>query len=67
MTARARIPAIDQVFEQVAHPLVPEAAPAALDAPASFTRDGQTIRMRALPDDDGRLVFELLDAKDPHG
>lgn len=40
---------------------------ATLDGPASFTRDGQTIRMRALPDDDGRLVFELLDAKDPHG
>jgi molecular chaperone DnaK len=32
MTARALIPAIDQVFEQVVHLLVPEAAPAALDA-----------------------------------
>jgi molecular chaperone DnaK len=32
MTARALVPAIDQVFEQVAHLLVPEAAPGALDA-----------------------------------
>ena len=32
MTARALVPAIDQVFEQVAHLLVPEAAPDALDA-----------------------------------
>jgi molecular chaperone DnaK len=31
MTARALIPAIDQVFESVVHLLVPEAAPAALD------------------------------------
>jgi molecular chaperone DnaK len=31
MTARALVPAIDQVFEQVAHLLVPEAAPEALD------------------------------------
>jgi molecular chaperone DnaK len=32
MAARAWVPAIDQVFEQVAHLLVPEADPAALDA-----------------------------------
>ncbi len=32
LTARALVPAIDQVFEQVAHLLVPDAAPAALDA-----------------------------------
>ena len=32
MNARAWVPAIDQVFEQVAHLLVPEADPAALDA-----------------------------------
>jgi molecular chaperone DnaK len=32
LTARAFVPAIDQVFEHVAHLLVPEAAPAALDA-----------------------------------
>ncbi len=32
LTARAFLPAIDQVFEQVAHLLVPDAAPAALDA-----------------------------------
>ena len=32
LTARAHVPLIDQVFEHVAHLLVPEAAPAALDA-----------------------------------
>ncbi|MCA9676300.1 MAG: Hsp70 family protein, partial [Myxococcales bacterium] len=32
MSARAWVPAIDQVFESVAHLLVPEAEPAALDA-----------------------------------
>ncbi len=32
MAARAWVPAIDQVFESVAHLLVPEAAPAALDS-----------------------------------
>jgi molecular chaperone DnaK len=32
LTARALVPAIDQVFEQVAHLLVPDAAPDALDA-----------------------------------
>ena len=32
LTARAFVPAIDAVFEHVAHLLVPEAAPAALDA-----------------------------------
>ncbi len=32
LTARAFLPALDQVFEHVAHLLVPEAAPAALDA-----------------------------------
>ena len=32
LAARAHVPAIDQIFEQVAHLLVPDAAPAALDA-----------------------------------
>jgi molecular chaperone DnaK len=32
MAARALVPALDQVFEQVVHLLVPEAEPAALDA-----------------------------------
>lgn len=32
MSARAMIPGLDQVFEHVAHLLVPEASPAALDA-----------------------------------
>ncbi|MBK9031909.1 MAG: Hsp70 family protein [Myxococcales bacterium] len=32
LSARAHVPAIDQVFEHVAHLLVPDAAPAALDA-----------------------------------
>ena len=32
LTARAYVPALDQMFEQVAHLLVPEASPAALDA-----------------------------------
>ena len=32
LSARALVPAIGQVFEQVAHLLVPDAAPEALDA-----------------------------------
>ncbi len=38
LTARAHVPAIDQLFEHVAHLLVPEAAPAALDAALSDQR-----------------------------
>jgi molecular chaperone DnaK len=38
MTARALIPAIDQVFESVVHLLVPEAAPEALDKALSEMR-----------------------------
>ncbi len=45
LTARAYVPAIEQVFEQVAHLLVPEAAPAALDAALADQRK-QLLQLR---------------------
>lgn len=40
---------------------------AQLAAAGSFTRGSQALVMRSLPDEDGRLLFELTDAKDHHG
>ncbi len=48
LSARAHVAAIDQVFEHVAHLLVPDASPAALDATlADQRRHLQTVRIEA--------------------
>ena len=48
LSARAHVAAIDQVFEHVAHLLVPDASPAALDATlADQRRHLQTVRTEA--------------------
>jgi molecular chaperone DnaK len=60
MTARALVPAIDQVFEQVAHLLVPEAAPEALDnALAEQRRHLMELRTEAFRHGLGQVIERL--------
>jgi molecular chaperone DnaK len=60
MTARALVPVIDQVFEQVAHLLVPEAAPEALDgALAEQRRHLMDLRSDAFRHGLGQIIERL--------
>jgi molecular chaperone DnaK len=60
MAARAWVPAIDQVFEQVAHLLVPEADPAALDAAlAELRRHVVELRTEAFRHNLGAVLGKL--------
>jgi molecular chaperone DnaK len=60
MSARAWVPAVDQVFEQVAHLLVPEADPASLDsALAELRRHLMELRTEAFRHNLGGVLGKL--------
>jgi len=60
MNARAWVPAIDQVFESVAHLLVPEADPAALDAAlGDLRRHLMELRTEAFRHNLGGVIAKL--------
>ena len=60
MTARALVPAIDQVFEHVEHLLVPEASPESLDRSLVTIRDHlMTLRQHAFRHNVGAMLEKL--------
>jgi len=60
LSARALVPSIGQVFEHVAHLLVPEADPAALDAAlADLRRQLMDLRMHAFRSGHGEVIERL--------